>query len=139
MTDDSRKDILITNPRTKEGRIAITKMLMRLFDHWELSPKDQLAILGLSEKSSTSLARYRRGEPIADRRDLLDRAGDLLYIHKALRILFPRNRDIVYSWISTPNRAFGGEKPIDVIRKDGVPGLLLVKQYLDSALRDDGA
>jgi hypothetical protein len=41
MSDDNGKDILITNPRTKEGGITVTKMLMRLFDYWELSPKDR--------------------------------------------------------------------------------------------------
>ena len=64
-------------------------------------------LLGLSTQSRSTIARYRRGEPLADSADLLARAGHLLGIHKALRILFPHDRDLAYRWVSTPNRRFG--------------------------------
>jgi len=124
------------NPRTREGRTAIAKMLMRLFDHWKLSPKDQLALLGL--RSRTSLARYRKGEPIADRRNLLDHVATIFSIHMSLRTLFSNNKDILYGWISIPNRAFDGQKPVEVIREKGFSGLLLVKKYLDHEVEGDG-
>lgn len=119
------------NPRSREGRAALAKMIMSLFDRWGLPVQDQAAMLGLSEGSRMTLARYRRGSPLADSRDLLDRAGNLLAIHRSLRILFPKNRDLVYGWPKMRNRAFNGNSPVEVIRDEGFLGLLTVKRYLD--------
>jgi len=119
------------NPRSREGRVALAGMVIRLFELWGLSSQDQMALLGLAEGSRMTLARYRKGEPLADNRDLLDRAANLLSIHRALRILFPKNRDLAYRWPTTPNRAFEGRAPVEVIRQDGFLGLLVVKRYLD--------
>ena len=85
-------------------------MVVSLLDHW--APlNDQAALLGLSVQSRSTIARYRRGEPLADSADLLARAGHLLGIHKALRIMFPHDRDLPTDWISTPNRRFAGARP----------------------------
>ncbi len=119
------------DPRTREGRIALAKMVTRLFYLWRVSTQDQMALLGLSEGSRTTLARYRKGEPLADNRDLLDRVGNLLAIHRSLRILFPKNRDLVYQWPTMPNKAFNGKNAVDVVRRDGFLGLLTVRRYLD--------
>src|SRR5512138_432877 len=115
------------NPRSREGRAALAKMVMRLFDLWGISTQEQAALLGMSENARTTLARYRKGEPLADNRDLLDRVGNLLSIHRSLRILFSHNRDLVYRWIVTPNKAFDGHSPIAVIRTDGFLGLAMVR------------
>ena len=85
-------------------------MVVSLLDHWKLAPNDQALLLGLSTQSRSTIARYRRGEPLADSADLLARAGHLLGIHKALRILFPHDRDLAYRWVSTPNRRFGASR-----------------------------
>ncbi|MDA8170669.1 MAG: MbcA/ParS/Xre antitoxin family protein [Nitrospiraceae bacterium] len=119
------------DPRSREGRIALAGMVMKLFDLWELPVKDQLAFLGLSEGSRKALARYRKGEPLANHRDLLDRAGNLLSIHRSLRILYPHNREIVYKWMTTPNGDFNGHSPADIVSEEGFLGLLRVKGYLD--------
>jgi len=119
------------NPRSREGRAALAGMVMRLFDHWDVSAQDQAALLGLSEGSRTTLARYKKGDPLADNRDLLDRVGNLLSIHRSLRILFPKNRELVYGWPTSPNKAFNGKSPVDVIRDEGFLGLLTVRRYLD--------
>ena len=72
----------------------------------ELSRLQQTIARRMAQSRST-VARYRRGEPLADNADLLARAGHLLGIHKALRILFPQDRDLAYRWVTTPNRRFG--------------------------------
>lgn len=119
------------NARTREGRVALAKMVTKLFDLWRLSTQQQMAFLGLSEGSRMSLTRYRKGEPLADNRDLLDRVSHLLAIHESLRTLFPRNRELAYLWPTTPNSVFGGQSPAEVIRKEGFLGLLTVRRYLD--------
>lgn len=115
--------------RTSRERLA--RMLVSLLDHWKLPLNDQAALLGLSAQSRSTIARYRRGEPLADSVDLLARAGHLLGIHKALRIMFPHNRDLAYRWVSTPNRRFAGARPLDIMKRHGYEGILAVRRYLD--------
>lgn len=116
--------------RTRDSRERLARMVMQLFDHWQLGTAEQAALLGLAPGHRSTLARYRKGEPLADNRDLLDRVGHLLGIHKALRIIFPQDRDLAYRWISTPNRRLGA-RPVDVIMEQGFEGLLAVRRYLD--------
>ena len=66
----------------KADRSEQAKMVMTLFTHWQLSTEDQLSLLGLSTSNRGALTRYRKGEPLAPNRDLLERAGILLGIHK---------------------------------------------------------
>ena len=115
----------------RDSRERLARMLMALFDHWKIAAADQAALLGLSAQSRSSLARYRRGEPLADNADLLARAGHLLGIHKALRILFPHDRDLADRWVSAANRRFGGASPLDIMRSHGYEGILAVRRYLD--------
>jgi hypothetical protein len=115
---------------SRDARIRLAGLVMRLLDHWQLSAAEQAQLLGLSAGSRSTLARYRNGEPLADSRDLVDRAGHLLGIHKSLRLLFPHDRDLAYRWMTQPNLRFGA-RPVDVIAKRGFEGLLAVRRYLD--------
>ena len=115
---------------SRDSRERLARMLMELFDHWAIPATDQAVLLGLSTQSRSTLARYRRGEPLADNADLLARAGHLLGIHKALRILFPHDRDLAYRWVSAQNRRFGAP-PLEVMKRHGYEGILAVRRYLD--------
>ena len=90
-------------------------------------------LLGLASSNRAALSRYRKGEPIGTSRDQYDRVGHLLAIHKNLRLLFPKNRELAYCWISTRNKAFDNLTPVDVIKEWGFAGLLMVRSYLDHA------
>lgn len=114
-----------------EQRNHMGKMLMTLFDHWQLTSAESLALLGLSTTNRRALSDYRHGKPLANDRDKLERAGNLLGIHKSLRLLFPRNRDLAYAWMKTPNRAFAGQTPTQYIEDKGLLGLHSVRLYLD--------
>ena len=117
-------------PGSREARGRLAAMVTKLLEHWRLSTAEQAEVLGLSTGSRSTLGRYRSGEPLADNRDLLDRAGHLLGIHKSLRILFPHDRDLAYRWMTKPNRRLGA-RPVDVILAQGFEGLLAVRRYLD--------
>ncbi len=112
------------------SRERLARLVVSLFDHWQVSPSDQALLLGLSPDSRATVARYRKGEPLADNTDLLARAGHLLGIHKALRIMFPHDRDLAYRWVSTPNRRFGERMPLETM-KQRYEGILAVRRYLD--------
>jgi transcriptional regulator with XRE-family HTH domain len=113
------------------SRERLARLVVSLLDHWGVPLNDQAALLGLSVQSRSTIARYRRGEPLADSADLLARAGHLLGIHKALRIMFPHDRDLAYRWVSTPNRRFAGARPLDIMKRHGYEGILAVRRYLD--------
>lgn len=114
-------------------RGALARMVMTLLDHWELNTEDQAALLGIAAGNRAALSRYRKGEPIGTSRDQYERVGHLLGIHKNLRLLFPRNRNLAYRWMTTRNRAFDNLTPVEVVKEWGFAGLLAVRAYLDRA------
>ncbi len=116
-----------------QDRSALAKMVMMLLDHWRLSTEDQAALLGLAASNRAALARYRRGDPIGTGRDQYERVGHLLGIHKNLRLLFPRNRELAYRWMTTRNKAFDNLTPVEIVKEWGFAGLLMVRGYLDRA------
>lgn len=118
---------------SRDERGALARMLIQLFDHWNLSAEARLAALGMAPDNRAALARYRKGEPLAASRDLLERVGHLLAIHKDLRLLFPQERENAYRWMTLRNRAFDGRTPIEAIEEFGFVGLLMVRTYLDRA------
>ncbi len=120
----------IVDAGTREARARLAAMVTNLLEHWGLTSGEQAAMLGLSAGSRSTVGRYRNGEPLADNRDLLDRAGHLLGIHKSLRLLFPHDRDLAYRWMTQPNRQLGA-RPVDLVVRHGFEGLLAVRRYLD--------
>jgi hypothetical protein len=117
--------------RSREDRVILAKAVTRLFELWGLSAADQLALLGLSETNRIALQRYAKGEALAANRDLLERVGHLLGIQKSLKLLYPHNPEIVNGWMRAPNTKFDGASPVDVVRKFGFAGLLMVRGTLD--------
>jgi len=117
--------------RDRASREKLARLVVTLLDRWGLGPADEAVLLGLSPQSRSTVARYRRGEPLADNADLLARAGHLLGIHKALRILFPHDLDLAYRWVGTRNRRFGDVAPLEIMKRHGYEGILAVRRYLD--------
>jgi hypothetical protein len=128
----ARKLELAYNRQDRETRVVLAKAVSRLFGSWELSAADRLALLGLSEANRSALARYERGEPLAASRDLLDRVGHLLGIHKSLKLLYPKNPNLVKQWMTSRSAKFHGETPTEVARRFGLPGLVMVRGMLDA-------
>ena len=126
---------MLKNLKTPQevDRGALAKMTMQLLDHWDLSTEDQLALLGLASSNRSALGRYRQGEPIGQNIDQYERVRHLLGIHKNLRLLFPRNKDYLYGWMKTKNKAFENQTPVEVVKELGFMGLLMVRSYLDRA------
>lgn len=131
MKSESSEQADLDSREAREAREELGKMIIRLFRHWRVSVPDQLNLLGLSENSRATLSRYERGESIPHSRDTLDRIGWLMAIHKALRLLYPRDPELRDGWISHRHQAFGNLRPLDVMREQGIIGMARVSRYLD--------
>jgi len=109
------------------------KLVYKLFERWGLDNNTRLNLLGMSATSRSVLSGYRDGtRALPASRDTLDRVGWLLAIHKALRLLYPRNEELRYSWVSRRNQAFDNLAPIEVMQEQGLIGIARVARYLDN-------
>lgn len=116
---------------TPESRKSMAKLVTRLFELWGLPVTDQLNLLGLSETSRSMLIRYRKGNAIPNSRDMIDRVGLLLSIHKSLRLLFPYNREFRQQWVGKRNRMMDNIQPVELMKEKGIIGIATVARHLD--------
>lgn len=123
---------------SEEDRVGQAKMIMRLFELWKIDTSTQLQLLGLSASSRALLSRYRKDAALPATRDVQDRVGWLLAIHKALRLLYPQNDSLSYGWVKQRNLAFTSHTtpaetltPLEYMLNDGLIGLAKVARYLD--------
>jgi len=119
------------NIESSEARKKLARMVTRLFELWHLPVADQLELLGLSRTSRAQIAKYRKGGAVPTSRDMLDRIGWLLSIHKSLRLLYPRNESIRYTWVKRRNQILGDQRPLDIMKYQGLIGIARVARYLD--------
>ena len=119
------------NIENSDARRKLARMVTRLFELWGLPAADQLELLGLSRTSRAQISRYRKGGALPSSRDMLDRIGWLLSIHKSLRLLYPRNESIRYTWVKCRNRILDDQRPLDIMKYQGLIGIARVARYLD--------
>ena len=119
------------NIENSDARRKLARMVTRLFELWGLPAADQLELLGLSRTSRAQISRYRKGGALPSSRDMLDRIGWLLSIHKSLRLLYPRNESIRYTWVKRRNQILGDQRPLDIMKYQGLIGIARVARYLD--------
>jgi len=108
---------------------AMQRTVLNIFERWSVRDADTSIILG--GVSPKTLSRWRQGQLGRVSRDLADRMSYVLGIHKALRIVFVDART-GYRWMQTPNAAFDGKTPLDVLLRGGLDDLQRMRHYLDS-------
>ena len=126
LTEETRINLENSDARRKPAR-----MVTRLFELWNLPTADQLELLGLSRTSRAQISKYRKGGALPSSRDMLDRIGWLLSIHKNLRLLYPRNENIRYTWVKRRNQILDDQRPLDIMKYQGLIGIARVARYLD--------
>jgi hypothetical protein len=126
---DTAVDLSAAENRTRLSAAAI-KGLLRIAKHWKLRDVDTRALLGGMSSGSfyalKNLARKTLDE------DQLTRISLLIGIYKALNILY--SQKLADAWITLPNTnaMFGGDAPLNYVKKGGIPAFLRVRQLLDS-------
>ncbi|MBF0288605.1 MAG: DUF2384 domain-containing protein [SAR324 cluster bacterium] len=127
-TQTINKGQSITDSERRKGE---AKIIMNLFKKWNLDGETKLILLGQSPKSRQNLIRYQNGAPLPKGRDMEDRVGWLLSIHKALRLLYPENENTRYSWVNKRNKMFDNYTPVEIMKEQGIIGIAKVARYLD--------
>lgn len=119
---------------SKETRNRLTpaaiKGLVGLASHWNLRDEDTRILLG-GMSNGSYYALKSRGQRTLDE-DQITRISLLVGIYKALNILYsPKLAD---AWMTLPNTnpMFGGDSPLQYVKKGGIPALMRVRQLLDA-------
>jgi len=121
----------LTQLHSEEGRRALTEVLLALFRQWELEEQDQAALLGLAEVAS-----LWRGEPLPDEAEVLERAGLLLAISRALQAQFAAQPQMGERWVTLPNIWLQGRAPLTRML-EGLEGIRQIHDLLPAAESDE--
>jgi hypothetical protein len=123
-------DLADPGARTRLTPAAIDAVI-RLADLWRLTGAETCQLLG--DVSERSWFRMKKGEWTgALSQDALTRVSALVGIFKGLRLLF--SLPLADEWVRLPNQGplFGGQRPLDLMLKGGIPALLEVRQQVDA-------
>ena len=126
---DTAVDLSKKENRTRLSPAAI-KGLLRIATHWKLRDDDTRVLLGGISTGSFYALKNRAAKTLAE--DQLTRVSLLIGIYKALNIL--HGRKLADAWITLPNTnpMFGGEPPLNYVKRGGIPAFLRVRQLLDA-------
>ena len=121
----------LTEPATRRAlSSAAIFAFFEIAEKWKLKNDAAIALLGgVSGGKYYELKKNREGTLSQDE---LTRVSLLIGIFKALNILF--SRKLADEWVSRPNTypMFGGQPPIEVLTRGGLPAMLEVRRLLDS-------
>ncbi|HVJ09182.1 MAG TPA: hypothetical protein VM554_12440 [Acidisarcina sp.] len=122
----------LSDPKTqKRLSPAAIKGFLRIMEKWRIKDSDARKLLGgMSTGSFYGLK--KEAAPRTLDQDTLTRISLLIGIFKALNILY--SESLADAWINLPNRnsMFRGVTPLAYMIQRGQPGMLHVRQMLDS-------
>ena len=126
---DSAVDLSRKENRARLSPSAI-KGLIRIAKHWKLRDDDTRVLLGGMSNGSFYGLKHRPTKTLDE--DQLTRVSLLIGIYKALNILY--SQKLADAWIALPNTnpMFGGDSPLNYVKKGGIPAFLRVRQLLDA-------
>lgn len=110
---------------------AAIKGVLSLADIWRLNANEASALLGdISERSWFRMKKRENSDPLSQ--DVLMRISLLVGIFKGLRLVF--SEPLADEWLRLANQGpvFGGQSPIDLMIRGGIPAMLRVRQHVDA-------
>jgi uncharacterized protein (DUF2384 family) len=109
---------------------AAVKAFLKIYELWDLPDEDARVLLG--GMSNGAFYELKRKTPAALDQDRMTRISLLAGIFKALNILY--GKKLADRWIQLPNEnsMFEGGTPLAYMLRGGLPGMLRVRQLLDS-------
>ncbi|MCB9786590.1 MAG: DUF2384 domain-containing protein [Deltaproteobacteria bacterium] len=110
---------------------AGVRAFLRITERWGVTSERDLLVL-LGGVSRSTLSRWKAGQIGRVSHDTLERLSFIAGIYKALQVLLqePGRAD---TWPNRPNRAFGGQTPLERMLGGSITDLASVRAYLDAA------
>ncbi|MDO9520671.1 MAG: MbcA/ParS/Xre antitoxin family protein [Pseudohongiella sp.] len=105
-------------------------MIKILFNQWNINHIDQATLLGMGETEYAMLLFDKFDQTELENREIPVRIYYLLGINAILRALFGSS-DVASRWMLTQNEALDAMKPIQIIERDGVAGIIRMTRYLN--------
>ncbi|GAA0711279.1 antitoxin Xre/MbcA/ParS toxin-binding domain-containing protein [Dokdonella soli] len=119
----------LRKPAVADPAAVLTKAVLRAAEILEVPQRTLAEIIGVSASTISRAASARA--PF----DPESKAGELarlwLRVFRSLDAIVGSNDVAARAWLTAPNAAFGGAKPLDRLRS--AEGLIHVLHYLDSA------
>ncbi len=110
-------DTYLSGIHSEEGRRALAEALLAMFRQWELEESDQAKLLGMKEVAS-----LWQGGALPNETVVLERAGLLFAIGRALKERFAEQPLMQERWISFPNIWLQGRVPLQRML-EGIEGI----------------
>ena len=126
----------INDPNTRKKLTASSvRAFTQLTRLWNLTEAQQLTLLGASISRATLNGWKTAGPKAPLSVDQMMRISYLLGIYEGLQRFFRRAPVEVERWIRRPRTEgpFLGAAPLDVMLRQGIPGLEAVRRYVDGA------
>ena len=105
-----------------EARQAVVESVLAVLHDWGVHPSKQAELLGLA---AIGPAQSLRDDP-----GVLERAGHLLAIERALKWLEPHDPASRHAWLMLPNAGLGGRSPL-LVMLDGLEGIKRVRARIE--------
>ena len=119
---------LLAQLQTPEARRAVGEVVLSLFERWALQETRQAELLGVADMSD-----IRHTGLLPDETAVLERAGQLLAIDRALKRLYA-DQGLADWWVLSPCEAFAGFSPLTVML-GGMEGIERVRTFLEAQLK----
>jgi hypothetical protein len=116
------------SPATRQ---ALAEAILSVLDGWGIHPAKQAELLGM-----TDVASLKQGQALPDDPGVLERAGHLLAIERALKQLYPDDPASRHASLMLPLAELGGQPPL-LVMLGGVDGIKQVRALLESPRRTD--
>ena len=115
---------LLPEIHTPETLAALADAVLAVLADWGVAPAKQVELLGLA-------APHIPGQPLPDDPGVLERAGHLLGIERALKRRYPDDPAARHAWLMLPENGLGAQPPLRVML-DGVEGIRRARSLLEN-------
>jgi len=124
---EMRRKTFVGELKDLESRRALAEALTALLDRWDVGTADRSRLLGMDQGAPLG-----PGEALPEDPAVLERAGHLLAIGRALHRVYPYLPTLRDRWVLTPEPALGGKPPLAVMLAGGIEGIRKVREVIES-------
>lgn len=127
------EEIITKKDPSKIEAAIIAKAFWSLVKKYELSHDEVTLIFGKNFDPKTIL-KYKETHSLPEGHDYIIRAIHLLGVHNSLRVIYPHNPSLVYSWLRHKDSHLKNLSPLEFIRESGIKSLsaiIFLRNLLD--------